>query len=288
MREVAAVLPSRRRLHRTPRVARWTCVVVVLGLVYLVAATIGPLLAPHDPDAVGGIPLAPPSGEYLLGTDQLGRDLASRMIAAAQVNVLAGVESVAIALVAGGALGVIAAYCGRVVDTAVLRFADYIFSFPEFLLGIIVVAALGPGLWHATLAIGIVYTPRFIRVARGEAVSVMRSSYVEAARLARRSGLYIVVRHVLPNIATPMIVLTALSMSTAQLTYASLSFLGFGARPPRSDFGQMLAEARSYMVQDPLLVLAPAIALALLIFGFNLLGDILRDRLDPRMSRHSA
>ena len=256
---------------------------VVLTLVaYAGLAAFAPVLAPHDPNAVGvAQPLAAPSASLPLGSDQLGRDLLSRLVAASQIAILAAAESVLIAFVAGTLCGVVAGYWGGTVDYLILRLADFLFSFPGFLLAIIVVAALGPGLSQATIAIGIVYTPRFIRVARVQAASVMRSSYVDAARLARRSGPYIVARHVLPNISTPVVVLTALSMSTAQLTYASLSFLGFGARPPQADYGQMLAEGRTYMLQDPRLVLCPAVALALLVLSFNLLGDAVRDRLDP-------
>lgn len=255
--------------------------------VYVALGAFAPQLAPQDPNKVGvASPLAAPSSTLLLGADQIGRDLLSRVVSASQIAILAAAESTLIAVVVGTALGVLAAYAAGMMDYVVLRLADFLFSFPGFLLAIIVIATLGPGLTQATVAIGIVYTPRFIRVARIQAVSVMRSSYVDAARLARRSGWYIVGRHVLPNISTPVVVLTALSMSTAQLTYASLSFLGFGARPPQADYGQMLSEARTYMTQDPMLVLAPAIALALLILSFNLLGDAVRDRLDPAARHH--
>jgi ABC-type dipeptide/oligopeptide/nickel transport system permease subunit len=281
----ADAVPTRRREGRRPAGADWFLIGALV--VYVGLAAFSPVLTPQDPNKVGvAQPLAAPSSSSLLGADQLGRDLGSRLISASQVAILAAAESVLIALVAGVVLGISAAYAGGVVDYVMLRLADFLFSFPGFLLAIIVVAALGPGLTQATIAIGVVYTPRFIRVARIQALGVMRSSYVDAARLARRSGLYIVARHVLPNISTPVVVLTALSMSTAQLTYASLSFLGFGARPPQADYGQMLSEARTYMSQDPVLVLAPAVALALLVLSFNLLGDVIRDRLDPAAGHH--
>lgn len=278
------------KLHRTrARPSSRTVVIGLIALLYVLLAIAAPLLAPHNPDAVGvTTPLAKPSSGFPFGSDELGRDVLSRVLAAGRIAVLAAVESVSIALAIGCTLGVIAAYAGRLVDGLILRFADFLFSFPEFLLGIVVVAALGPGLSHATLAIGIVYTPRFIRVARIEATRVMRSSYVEAARLAKRSPPYIIGRHVLPNISTPVVVLTALSMSTAQLTYAGLSFLGFGARPPTPDYGQMLAAARPYMLQNATLVLAPAVVLAVVVLGFNLLGDLVRDWLDPNVGRTAA
>jgi len=187
------------------------------------------------------------------------------------------------ALVAGSLLGIVAGYVGGVADGTISRLVDFLFAFPEFLLGIIVIAALGPGLLHAALAIGIVYTPRFARVARGQAIGVKSRSYIEAAHLARRSGLWILIRHVIPNSAGPLVVLTALSLATSQLTYAGLSFLGFGAQPPTPDYGQMLADGSTYMLRDPLLVLAPAVALTLLVLGFNLIGDLARDAVDPRL-----
>ena len=286
---VATGTGSARSWFRGRRLTARDWLTVAAIIVYAVLAAFAPMLTPHDPNRVAlAQPLAGSSPSFLLGADQLGRDLASRLISASQIAILAAAESVLIALVTGGILGVMAAYGGGIIDYLILRLADFLFSFPGFLLAIIVVAALGPGLAQATLAIGIVYTPRFIRVARIQAVTVMRSSYVDAARLARKSGLYIVTRHVLPNISTPVVVLTALSMSTAQLTYAALSFLGFGARPPQADYGQMLSEARTYMSQDPVLVLAPAAALALLVLSFNLVGDIARDRLDPGVRHHLA
>lgn len=285
MRLAASDAPTRGRGGRRLGGAGWFIVTVLI--VYVGLASLSHVLAPWDPNKVGvAQPLAAPSSSFLLGTDQLGRDFFSRLISAAQIAILAAAQSVGIALVAGVVLGVAAAYAGGVIDYVVLRLADFLFSFPGFLLAIIVVATLGPGLTQATIAIGIVYTPRFVRVARIQAVAVMRSSYVDAARLARRSGWHIVSRHVLPNISTPVVVLTALSMSTAQLTYASLSFLGFGARPPQADYGQMLSEARAYMSQDPVLVVGPAMALALLVLSFNLLGDTIRDRLDPVAGHH--
>lgn len=265
----------------------WAILALVLFLV--ACAVLPPFITPHDPNAVGlAIPLAEPSAEFLLGADPLGRDVLSRLIAAAQIAVLAAVESIAIALTAGSVLGIIAAYAGGRVDYFIMRLADFLFSFPGFLVAIILIAALGPGLEQAAVAIGIVYTPRFIKVTRAQARRVMNSSYVDAARLARRSGLFIMARHVLPNISSPLVALTALSMATAQLTYASLAFLGFGARAPQADYGEMLSKARAHMLEAPLLVLAPAVALALLVLAFNILGDLVRDRLDPRGGKHNV
>lgn len=263
---------------------------IVLLVGFLVAcAVLPPYVMPHDPNEVGvAMPLADPSAEFLLGADPLGRDMASRLIAAARIAVLAAVESIAIALSVGAVLGLAAAYAGGRTDFLIMRLADFLFSFPGFLVAIILIAALGPGLEQAALAIGIVYTPRFIKVTRVEARRVMGAAYVDAARLARRSGLFIMARHVLPNVSSPLVALTALSMATAQLTYAALAFLGFGARAPQADYGEMLSKARAHMLEAPLLVLAPAVALAVLVLAFTLLGDLVRDRLDPRGGRHGV
>ena len=279
-------LPSPRRRRRghalLPRgpleIVTWSLVVV-----FCVLATFGPWLTLFDPNELNvGAPLSPPSGHFWFGTDELGRDQFSRVVAAARVGVLAALVSIGIALVIGGILGVVAGLVRSFFDGLLQRFNDLIFAFPEFLLAILVIATLGPGLFHATLAIGIVYVPRFARIARGATISIRGLAYIEAARLSGKSWLSIVFRHVVPNISTPMVVLTALSMSTAQLAYASLSFLGFGVQPPDSDYGQMLAKAADYMTTDPWIVVFPAAALALLVVTFNLLGDVVRDRLDPR------
>lgn len=263
---------------------------ILLLVGFLVAcAVLPPYVMPHDPNEVGvAMPLADPSAEFLLGADPLGRDMASRLIAAARIAVLAAVESIAIALSVGAVLGLAAAYAGGRTDFLIMRLADFLFSFPGFLVAIILIAALGPGLEQAALAIGIVYTPRFIKVTRVEARRVMGAAYVDAARLARRSGVFIMARHVLPNVSSPLVALTALSMATAQLTYAALAFLGFGARAPQADYGEMLSKARAHMLEAPLLVLAPAVALAVLVLAFTLLGDLVRDRLDPRGGRHGV
>lgn len=274
---------------RTLKALRRNWAILLLVGFLVACAVLPPYVMPHDPNEVGvAMPLADPSAEFLLGADPLGRDMASRLIAAARIAVLAAVESIAIALSVGALLGLAAAYAGGRTDFLIMRLADFLFSFPGFLVAIILIAALGPGLEQAALAIGIVYTPRFIKVTRVEARRVMGAAYVDAARLARRSGLFIMARHVLPNVSSPLVALTALSMATAQLTYAALAFLGFGARAPQADYGEMLSKARAHMLEAPLLVLAPAVALAVLVLAFTLLGDLVRDRLDPRGGRHGV
>lgn len=291
MNELAGsvAVPGVRERRRSRR--RWLSLssvsACVLGL-YVVVAIVGPWLVPHDPNQLSvGPPLAPPSGRFWFGTDELGRDLFSRVVVAVRVAVLVAAASVGLALAVGSALGVIAGYFRRGVDTATMRAMDVIFAFPELILAIIVIAALGPSLLTAIVSIAIVYVPRFARVARAATLAVAASAYVDAARVASIGSRRILVRHVLPNIRTPLIVMTALSMSTAQLAYAALSFLGFGARPPQADFGSMLADGRNFMTFDAWAVVFPGLALVGLIVAFNLFGDAIRDALDPHFGRGS-
>jgi ABC-type dipeptide/oligopeptide/nickel transport system permease subunit len=182
----------------------------------------------------------------------------------------------------------VAGYAGGWTDKILVRVMDVLFSFPALLLAIVIVAALGAGMLNALIAIGVVYTPRLARVARGATLSVRNNEYIEAARLAGVSNVRIVFRHVLRNILAPLTVMAALSMSTAQLAYAALSFLGLGVSPPQPDYGSMLARARDFMSIAPWLIIFPSLALVVLIIGFNLFGDSLRDLLDPRSAHGGA
>jgi len=265
---------------------RWLSLPVASGIVlavYLLLAIIGPWVTPHDPNALAvGPPLASPSGHFWFGTDALGRDQLSRVIVAIRVAVIVALASVGLALVVGSALGVFAGYFRGGADAVTMRAMDVIFSFPELILAIIVIAALGPSVLTAIISISIVYVPRFARVARATTLVVAGSAYVDAARVASLSSPRIIIRHVLPNIRTPLIVMTALNMSSAQLAYAALSFLGFGARPPQADFGSMLSQGQDFVTFDFWAVLLPGLALVGLIIAFNLCGDAVRDLLDPQ------
>jgi ABC-type dipeptide/oligopeptide/nickel transport system permease subunit len=265
---------------------RWGLLPLISGVIlaiYFVLAIIGPWIVPHDPNAINvGLPLSPPSGKFWFGTDELGRDQLSRCIVAVRVAVLVGFACVGLALVIGGAFGVVAGYFRRL-DAVTMRAMDVVFAFPELILAIIVIAALGPSLATAIISIAVVYIPRFARVARAATLTVTSTAYVDAAKVASLSTPRIVARHILPNIRTPLIVMTALSMSTAQLAYAALSFLGFGARPPQADFGSMLSNDRNFMTFDVWVVLCPGLALVFLIVAFNLFGDAIRDALDPHV-----
>lgn len=254
----------------------------VVLLLFLIVGFGTDLVAPYAPNEQGvGPPLAAPSAEHWFGTDELGRDQLSRVMAAAGVAMSVALASVALAIVAGAALGILSGYAGGYVDKVLVRLMDVIFSFPALMLAIVVVAVLGPGLRNAIYAIAIVYVPRFARVARGSTLTVKNLEFIEAARLAGVKPVRIVFRHVVRNILTPLIILAALSMSTAQLAYAALSFLGLGVSPPQADYGSMLARARNFMTFASWLVIYPAAALVTIIVAFNFMGDAVRDLLDP-------
>jgi len=254
-------------------------------MLFVLLAVFGRLIAPYDPNASDYLSLlAPPSGEHWFGTDELGRDTLSRVIDGSRIAVAVAFLSVSIAMAVGVVIGVIAGYFGGLIDAVLNRSQDVLFAFPTLLLAIILVAVLGPGLFNASLAIAIVYSPRFARMARASTLSIQTSEYLDAARLAGVSTPTILIRHILPNVLPPVIVLAALSMSTAQLAYASLSFLGLGVSPPQADWGSMLSKGRDFITIAPWLVIWPTVALVMLMLAFNVLGDAIRDVLDPSHS----
>jgi ABC-type dipeptide/oligopeptide/nickel transport system permease subunit len=256
--------------------------VAVLAL-FIFLALFGRFVAPYDANGSDfAATLTGPSARHLFGTDELGRDTLSRVISGSGIAVAVAMLSVAIALAAGVLVGIVAGYFGGWVDAILNRSQDVLFAFPTLLLAIIIVAVLGPGLVNAIIAIAIVYTPRFARIARASALTVRSAEYLDAARLAGVSTPVILLRHVTPNVLPPVVVLAALSMSTAQLAYASLSFLGLGVSPPQADWGSMLSKARDFITVAPWLVAFPTVALVLLMLAFNVLGDAIRDVLDPR------
>jgi ABC-type dipeptide/oligopeptide/nickel transport system permease subunit len=257
-------------------------------LAFLITGLASAAIAPYSPDDQNaGVPLTGPGSANLFGVDQIGRDVFSRVIDAAKIAMPVSILSVALALVLGGLIGIVSGYAGGWVDKLLSRVMDVVFAFPALLLAIILVAVLSPALQNAIIAIAIVYTPRFARVARGSTLTIKNLEFIDAARLAGVSPVRIALRHVLRNILSPLVVLAALSMSTAQLTYAALSFLGLGVSPPQADYGSMLAKATVSMTFAPWLVVFPAIALVIMIGAFNFLGDAARDVLDPRASYSS-
>lgn len=257
--------------------------------VFIFLALFGRFVAPYDANGSDfAATLSGPTARHLFGTDELGRDTLSRVISGSGIAVAVAMLSVAIALVVGVVIGIVAGYFGGWVDAILNRSQDVLFAFPTLLLAIIIVAVLGPGLVNAIVAIAIVYTPRFSRIARASALTVKSAEYLDAARLAGVSTPVILLRHLVPNVLPPVVVLAALSMSTAQLAYASLSFLGLGVSPPQADWGSMLSKARDFITVAPWLVAFPTAALVLLMLAFNVLGDAIRDVLDPRHAGAAA
>lgn len=254
----------------------------IIGLVILVALT-APALSPYHPFAQIAKPLLRPTSSYLLGTDDLGRDELSRLLWGARVSLYVGVLSVSIALGLGATSGLLAAFYGGWIDAVLMRTMDVLFSLPAIVLAIAITSILGPSLTNAMIAIGIVYAPVFARVSRGPALTVVTLPYVDAARVLGAPSWRIILLHVLPNVSAPLLVQTTVSLSTAILTEAALSFLGLGTQPPTPSWGLMLSSARQYMLLDPWIAILPGMAIAITVLGFNLLGDGLRDILDPRI-----
>ncbi|MCC6519522.1 MAG: ABC transporter permease subunit [Tabrizicola sp.] len=264
---------------------------IVFLLLVLVAVFAG-LLSPHDPtmqyrDAL----LVPPMWEekgraaYILGTDAVGRDMLSRLIYGAQYSLFIGIVVVSIALVGGIVIGLVAGFFGGWVDTVIMRVMDVILAFPSLLLALVLVAVLGPGLTNAMIAIAIVYQPHFARLTRAAVMSEMRREYVTAARVAGAGNLRLMFRTILPNCLAPLIVQATLSFSSAVLDSAALGFLGMGAQPPSPEWGTMLAEAREFILSAWWVVTFPGIAILVSVLAINLMGDGLRDALDPKLKR---
>jgi peptide/nickel transport system permease protein len=269
-----------RQLLREPRVVASGVVIVLLALIALFA----PLLAPYDPETMdSSLSLAPPSASHLLGTDQLGRDVLSRLIYGARLSLQISVYAVAFAFVIGVTVGVISSYFGSWIDTILMRVVDVLLAFPALVLAITVAAYLGPSLKNIVLVIGIVYTPIFARLTYVVTRAIKPVEYVQAARALGASHARIILRAILPNSLAPLIVQISLSLGFAILTESGLSFLGVGVPPPAPSWGSEIANARLTLNQAPLLVVWPSVVIAVAILGFNILGDALRDVLDPRI-----
>ena len=261
---------------------------IVGGLVvavFVLLAVFAHWIAPFDPLATSFSAIRKaPSAAHWFGTDELGRDIFSRMLFGAQASLLAGVVSVVIAVLVGVPFGVFAGFFGGWIDMAVSRVADALLSIPFLILAIALAAFLGPSLSNAMIAIGLSYTPIFVRLARGQTLSVKAEDYVEGAHAIGLPSRWIMLRYVLPNILPPLIVQASLAIATAIIAEASLSFLGLGQQPPDPSWGSMLNTAKNFMSQAPWMSIFPGAAIFLLVLGFNLLGDGLRDALDPRDS----
>lgn len=252
----------------------------------VIAAALAPLIAPFDPvrDADLRDYLRPPGARHLLGTDPFGRDVFSRLLYGARISLGVGIAVQAAALVIGATLGLAAGFYGGRVDQVIMRLAEVVFAFPGLLFAIAIMAVIGPSLSNVFIALGLVGWTSLARVVRGQVLALKEQEYVEAARAVGASNLRIIGRHLLPNTLAAVTVLVTLGVGGAILAEASLSFLGLGAQPPEPSWGAMLNAGRDYLLQAPWLSLYPGLAIFLAVMGFNLLGDGIRDLLDPRMA----
>jgi peptide/nickel transport system permease protein len=254
------------------------------ALLLLFAAAFGPLLAPYDPlDQNILARFAEPSAQHWLGADEYGRDMFSRILYASRASILIALSSVVVSLLTGVALGVVAAYRGGVLDALLSETANILLAFPTVVVGILVLVSLGPGSTNVVVALAISFIPRFIRLARAEALSIMQRNFIEAARAAGASGLRIMARHILPNVIGTAVVSGALWTATALRAEATLSFLGLGVPLPWPSWGNLVADGMPNMFSNADLVLYPCLAIVFAVVSFNMLGDALRDYFDPRL-----
>lgn len=256
----------------------------VVLIAVIVCAVFAPFLAPANPYEQNlGERRKGPSEKHWLGTDEYGRDILSRLIYGARNTLFIGILSVAIGLVFGSILGLVAGYYGGIADNIIMRLMDLMLAFPYFLLAILIVATLGPGMVNSTIAIGIASVPTYSRVVRGSVLSIREKAFVQAVEALGSGDLRIIFSHVLPNILAPIIVVGSLGLARGILGGAGLGFLGLGAQPPAPEWGVMLSGGRAYLTTSPHICVFPGTALALLVLAFNLSGDTLRDILDPRL-----
>jgi len=255
-------------------------------LVFSLMAMLGPLVAPYDPAVISlSDRLDGPTASHWLGTDELGRDVLSRIIIGARITLVITTGAVGLALIAGTALGLVAGFYGGAVDNVISRLIDVLMAMPGFLMAIAIIAALGTGTSNVILAVGIYSIPVFARVARGSTIAAREQEYILAARALGAKNGYIIVRHIFPNVVSPLIVQVTLRLATAILSASGLSFLGLGPQPPTPEWGAMLSTAREFINSAPLLAVFPGLAILLVTVSFNLMGDGLRDALDPRLKR---
>ena len=268
----------RRFLKHRPAVVA-LCVLSFFALV----AVFAPLIAPYDPIASDFLAVRQgPSAAHWMGTDELGRDLLSRLIYGARTSLMAGVVPVGLALLISVPLGLLSGFVGGHLDSVLMRFTDALLAIPFLVLAIALTAVLGPGLFNAMLAIGIAAIPIFLRLARGSALAVSKEDFIEAARAGGNSALRIAFKHVLPNMLPPLFVQGTLTVATAIIVEASLSFLGLGQRPPAPSWGSMLNEAQRFLTTMPTMALWPGLAIFIVVMSINIVGDGIRDAMDPR------
>ncbi|GAA4880758.1 ABC transporter permease [Saccharopolyspora cebuensis] len=279
----------RQRFWRRFRAQRPAVVAAVFLVLLTLVAVAAPLLAPADPDDqnLREVLAAPGSAGFLLGSDQFGRDVLSRMLVAGRISLLAAAEAVGVAVVLGVPLGLVGAYLGGRVDRWVVRLSDAFMSFPPLILAVAIVAARGPGLTNAMFAVGLVTAPRLLRLVRSSVLAVREETFIEAARSIGTPTGRIIRRHVLPNVLSPLLVQLSLVAAFAMLAEATLSFLGLGVVPPQASWGSMLQEGARFVSLAPHLVIFPGVAIAVTVLAFNVLGDGLRDSLGREIRRGS-
>jgi peptide/nickel transport system permease protein len=255
---------------------------IVIGL--FLVAVFAPFLSPKDP-TLQSLPdkRTKPGGKFILGADEFGRDILSRLIYGTRAALLVGIVSITIALFFGIILGTISGYFSGIVENLIMRAIDILLAFPYLLLAIAVVSAIGPGILNTTIAVGIWATPGFARIIRASVITIKESDYIQAAKALGASHFRIIFNHVIPNFISPMIVYATLYMANAILVEAALSFLGLGVQPPTPSWGLMVSSGRDYLLTAPHISTLPGIAIMITVLGFNLLGDGLRDSLDPKL-----
>lgn len=269
-------------LSRNPSAVAGMVIIAGMGLLALFAG----LLAPYDPIRISlSERLQPPSMAHWFGTDEMGRDILSRVIYGARISLRIGIVVVSIAGGLGTVIGATAGFLGRWADAVIMRIMDVILSFPSLVLAMALAAALGPGLTNAVIAVAFVMIPKFARLSRGEALAVKERQYIAAARVAGASNPWIIANHVLPNCVNSVIVLATLTLGDTILIAASLSFIGLGAQPPTPEWGAMISVGRKFLMDHPWYAAFPGLFILVTVIGFNILGDALRDVLDPRIRR---
>lgn len=258
---------------------------IIIGI-YLLMMLVAPLVAPYDPFEISlEDKLTPPSMEHWMGTDDKGRDILSRILYGSRLSIGVGFASVLFGAFFGITLGLIAGYYGKWVDTIISRLLDVMLAFPGILLALAIISALGPGLINVTIAVGVFSIPLFARIVRGSTMEVKKLEYIDAIRTLGANDFTIIFKHVFPNVLSPIIVQGSMRLATAILSAAGLSFLGLGAQPPSPEWGAMLSSGRDFLFSAPYMAIFPGLMISILVLGFNLFGDGLRDALDPKLKK---
>lgn len=287
---VAAQPAARMRGRRIRGVLRSRSIVIGGAVILIVAilAISAPYIAPFSPEQIGaGRRLSPPNAAHWLGTDEFGRDILSRILFGARLTLYIGIVAVGIGFTCGVAIGAVAAYAGGWLGSLLMRTIDLLYTFPDVLIALGLVAFLGPSLTNAMIAVGISAIPYYARVTYGVVLAERQKPYVDAAQIVGAGHLRVIVRHLLPNVLPPMIVVASLGFSAAVLSAAALSFLGLGAQPPTSEWGLMLSTGRNYITRAPWMLIEPGLAIFVTVMAFNVFGDGVRDLLDPRQRQRT-